>query len=396
MHASIIVAAGTPFDKQLLLVNSKGQRKRLPLLGTSAWLTRVSPSHPKDVQPSFAENSVCIRRPDSRVTWVVASPTAEDQRSFLDRLCLAGCTVRDIADQIELLPESDQPPGGFLRLGRPTTTRTTTRAEIVALKVANTDEKMSQLLNEAKVLQNLHHDGIVRAYGIYEVRFQGKKSLGMVLDYSKGMDLSSWIPTGGLPEKMVSGIMAPICDAMVYLHGLSVVHRDIKPSNVFCERAENGSVKVVLADFGLAAPIVDEEKMSSRCGTGGFVAPEIFREDWAQHFKEETVTNVTKIDVFSFGMTVYATVFGENPFIDTTLHSTYLRNSRCLLSLSNMGGRSNDLQSLLHGLCAKNPRQRYSSAEALAEPWFSSASKVPWAAFERASYGRTMDAQATF
>ena len=184
---------------------------------------------------------------------------------------------------------------------------------------------------------------------------------------------------------------------MVYLHGLPVVHRDIKPSNVFCERAEDCSVKVVLADFGLAAHIMDKDNMSSRCGTAGFVAPEMFRPDWDRHLKEEeAVANVTKIDVFSFGMMVYATVFGENPFIDTTLHSTYLRNSRCLLSLSNMGGRSNDLQSLLHGLCAKNPRQRYSSAEALAEPWFSSASKVPWAAFERASYGRTMDAQATF
>jgi serine/threonine protein kinase len=200
----------------------------------------------------------------------------------------------------------------------------------------------------------------------------------MVLDYSKGMDLSSWIPTGGLPEDMVSGIMAPICDAMVYLHGLSVVHRDIKPSNVLCERAEDGSVKVVLADFGLAAPIMDEEKMSSRCGTLGFVAPEILGQDWALHLEEEeTVTNVTKIDVFSFGITVYATVFGKNPFIDKTPHLTHVRNARCLLPLSNMGGRSYDLQSLLHGLCAKNPCQRYSSSDAFADPWFSLGAKVP-------------------
>ena len=49
------------------------------------------------------------------------------------------------------------------------------------MKVANSEKKMSQLLNEAKVLQNLHHDWIIRAYGIYEVRVEGKKSLGMVL-----------------------------------------------------------------------------------------------------------------------------------------------------------------------------------------------------------------------
>ena len=107
-----------------------------------------------------------------------------------------------------------------------------------------------------------------------------------------------------------------------------------------------------------------------------------------------SIPPINLAQVFSFGMTVYATVFGENPFIDTTLNWTYARNARCLLPLSNMGGRSDDLQYVLHGLCAKNPRQRYSSSEAVADPWFSSAAKVPWAAFERASHGRIMDAQA--
>ena len=180
MYVSIIVDGGTPFDKKLLLVNNRGDRKTLPLLGTSAWLTRAS-SHPEDAQPSFAENSVCIRRPDSLICWIVASPTAEDQRSFLDRLCLAGCTLRDLADHFELLPEADQPTGGILRLGRQTTTRMRANAEIVALKVARGEQEMSQLLNEAKVLQNLHHDGIMSAYGIYEVRLHGKKSLGIVI-----------------------------------------------------------------------------------------------------------------------------------------------------------------------------------------------------------------------
>ena len=181
MYVSIIVDGGTPFDKKLLLVNSRGDRETLPLLGTSAWLTRASSSHPEDAQPSFAENSVCLRCPDSMITWIVASPTAEDQRSFVDRLCLAGCTLRDLADHFELLPEAHQPTGGILRLGRRTTTRMRANAEIVALKVAHGEQEMSQLLNEAKFLQNLHHDGIMRAYGIYEVRFHGKKSLGMVL-----------------------------------------------------------------------------------------------------------------------------------------------------------------------------------------------------------------------
>ena len=43
-----------------------------------------------------------IRLADCSVGWVVASPTAEDQRSFLDRLCAAGCIVRDLFDQLRV------------------------------------------------------------------------------------------------------------------------------------------------------------------------------------------------------------------------------------------------------------------------------------------------------
>merc|ERR1719440_1351620 len=101
--------------------------------------------------------------------------------------------------------------------------------------------------------------------------------------------------------------MVQVCDAMVYLHGILVVHRDIKPSNVLCEPAEDGTVKVVLADFGLAAYVMDTKTISQRCGTGGFIAPEIFQADWATKLSKSTVTNITKIDVFSFGMLMYTT-----------------------------------------------------------------------------------------
>lgn len=391
MNVTMIIDSGNPLRKQLHFVDGKGFDRLVNLCGAHAWLLTVSSSHPNDVQPSFSENSVCIRSPDSRVSWVVASPSAEEQRSFLDRLCAAGCIVRDLQDHLKLLPPTAD-TAEVIRLGRPTSSRTRTKADIVALKVASDDEKMSQLLNEIQVLQNLHHDGIVGAYGVYEVKVEGKRSLGMVLDYKDGKDLSCWIPTGGLPECMVRGIMGDVCDALTYLHGIPVVHRDIKPSNVFCERAEDGSLKAVLADFGLAAHAMNKNKMSLRCGTGGFVAPEMFQHNWPVVSAEETVTNLTKIDVFSFGMTLYTIVFGKNPFLDTTLDSTYLRNARGLISFANMGGRSDELQSLLSGLCAKDPRERYSSPEALAHPWFSveregegNPSKVAWAAFERAA-----------
>jgi serine/threonine protein kinase len=218
----------------------------------------------------------------------------------------------------------------------------------------------------------------------------------MLLDYKKGGDLSSWIPADGFPEWMVRGMMAQICDALVYLHGIPAVHRDIKPSNILCERAEDGSVTVVLADFGLAAHATDMERISNRCGTGGYIAPEVLCREWTEDCQRESITGITKVDVFSFGMLIYSIAFGNNPFYDTTLEMTYRRNARCLLSLSNMEGRSEELQSLLYGVCAKNPRERLSSSGAFAHRWFSDYrgvpcsqnedAKVPWAAFAEAGH----------
>lgn len=131
-----------------------------------------------------------------------------------------------------------------------------------------------------------------------------------------------------------------------------------------------------------------------RCGTGGFVAPEMFQMHWPAHVREDRVTDPSKIDVFSFGMMTWGMVFGVNPFSDATLDATYLSNAHCALSFQDMGGRSDELKSFLSGVCAKHPHRRYTGSEALAHPWFSAdrgAShtgdnlKVTWAAFEKAT-----------
>jgi hypothetical protein len=402
-RVSIIDDCENPFYKRLLLVNCEGLNETVRLLDTTASFVTLSQSHPEDAQPYFGKHSVTIGFPDSERSLIIASPTVEDQRSFLDCLCTAGCIVPDLVEHFELLPQAEQTVRG-VHVGRAISSRTTTNAEVVALKIACTEDKMLELIEEVQILLNLQHDGIVAAYGIYAVKIRGKRSLGMILDYKSGGDLGLWIPTNGFPEWMVQGIVAPICDALGYLHGIPAIHRDIKPGNVLCERAVDGSVKVILADFGIAAYIEDSKRLSQRCGTAGFIAPEILHNNWATKWRTETASNLTKTDMFSFGVLIYTAVFGQTPFVDTSsLSATYRRNAHGLLPLANMEGRSVELQSLLSGLCAKDPRQRVSSKEALAHPWLDSDrggscagserkySSVEWTAFEEAAHGFSTD-----
>jgi serine/threonine protein kinase len=375
------------FFNGLVCEFSDGRRHRITLFGKSVFVTQVK-AISEDVAPSFAENTLCIRSKNSTNGWLFASPTEEAMTRLADRLSFGGCTMRDMQDHFRPILTIKED----ILLGKPTSSRLAeAMTDVLALKVATTDTKEAELLNEIRFLLNLKHEGILRAYGIYTVKLQGKEGIGMLLDSIKGQDLEKWIPDCGFSEQTVQAIMPQICDALVYLHGIRVVHRDVKLSNVFCECGVDGTVRLVLSDFGLAAHIDDAAHICKRCGTAGFIAPEMYRKDWT------TIAAgfpfVTKIDVYSFGMIIYTAVAGKNPFVRDSLDATYRRNARGLLPFGNGDAQifSPELQGFLCMLCAVEPATRFWSSEAADHPWFSAARtaandpKVTWASFEEES-----------
>ena len=68
--------------------------------------------------------------------------------------------------------------------------------------------------------------------------------------------------------------MHQLLRGLAYLHSKNIVHRDIKPENILLR--ERGSLEVVIGDLGLATAIDAEEYLYTKCGTPGYVAPEIF------------------------------------------------------------------------------------------------------------------------
>lgn len=67
--------------------------------------------------------------------------------------------------------------------------------------------------------------------------------------------------------------MYNLLKALQYLHQRKCVHRDLKPENLLLKEKDNDT-DLVIADFGLAG-FLNEEMLFKRCGTPGFVAPEI-------------------------------------------------------------------------------------------------------------------------
>lgn len=58
------------------------------------------------------------------------------------------------------------------------------------------------------------------------------------------------------------------------MHSKRIMHRDLKPENLmFKEEGNLKSLKIV--DFGMATSIDVDKFLFSKCGTPGYIAPEV-------------------------------------------------------------------------------------------------------------------------
>lgn len=153
------------------------------------------------------------------------------------------------------------------------------------------------LLNEIAILKRLNgHPNIIKLHQIHE----DKSKVHLIMDLLTGGDLSEIISHQKIPVNEVSSILKQILSALKEMHSKKIIHRDIKPENILLS-SKVPPYKIVLADFGFSAFIEEDinKFIYKRCGTPGFVAPEILNYDRGMPFYNE------KVDVFSAGSLFY-------------------------------------------------------------------------------------------
>ena len=177
----------------------------------------------------------------------------------------------------------------------------------------------------------------------------------MVMEFIDGATLASLIYEGGphLDGRRIP-VIRQIAEGLAYIHGKGLIHRDVCPKNVLIDAA--GHAKLI--DFGVAIATTDKlQNTGRRTGRPSYMAPELIR---ANIFDVRT-------DIYALGVTMYELCTGAKPLAAT---DRYEKMRLHLYSNPNAPADVNKqvpepLSKLILRCLAKDPEQRYQSAEEL-------------------------------
>ena len=194
---------------------------------------------------------------------------------------------------------------GRFELGRPFESSAATEVflardrkknQLVIVKFLNDHNSM-----EADILQNLHHEGIIRPLCCME----SGSSFLLVEEFYPGVTLRNYVQKRKyLSEKETMKILVQIADILFYLHTQRppVIYRDLKPDNLLV--GKEGAVKLI--DFSAAKQYVIREDQDRIClGTKGYAAPEQYKDSRSQ--------SDTRTDIYGFGAILYFMLTGRDP-----------------------------------------------------------------------------------
>jgi serine/threonine protein kinase len=207
---------------------------------------------------------------------------------------------------------------------------------------------------EARAAAGLQHPCIVV---VYEIGIDAVADcLFITLEYLRGQTLEDLIGKGALPWRQALHIGARLADALAHAHENGIVHRDIKPGNVMI--LKKGEPKIM--DFGVAK--LDSSKLTSKgevLGSPAYMAPEQALEARVD----------ARSDLFSLGTVLYEALTGRRAFGSGTFSEilTRLAYEHPEAPSQRVPGIPRAVDDIVAHALAKNPADRYGSAEALAE-----------------------------
>src|ERR671939_579831 len=224
----------------------------------------------------------------------------------------------------------------------------------VALKLLNDrhaadDQFVERFRREAQSAAGLNHPNIVSIFD----RGQAEGTYYIAMEYLDGRTLKELLVRNGpTPIPIAIDYARQILGALAFAHRNGIVHRDIKPHNIVVRK--DGRLKVT--DFGIARSGASQmTEAGSIVGTAQYLSPEQARGALVDQ----------RSDLYSVGVVLYEMLTGSVTFTgDTQLEIAMKHLSEVPTPPSELRPEvPHDLDSVVLRALAKDPAERYHSAE---------------------------------
>ena len=288
------------------------------------------------------------------------SESEQVQKDWIEAL-KSSCILMDVKEEFDIGAELGR--GNFAKVHECTRWSDPTKKKY-ALKtmekkaIKNCKRNMQSVLQEIDIMRALDHPYAIKLYEVYE----SNKYIHLVLSYLDGGMLFDRISSKQTyQEKTAIELMKNILEALNYLHEKNIVHRDLKPENLLLASKDN-DLDLRIADFGLASFIKEGEQLSYRCGTPGYVGPELLEDKGYDR----------KVDIFSVGVILYVLLSGRPAFLGFNVNEILIKNKKCQVEFPEKywGKISDTAKDLVLKMMQKDPKDRITAKEALEHEWF--------------------------
>ena len=171
-----------------------------------------------------------------------------------------------------------------------------------------------------------------------------------------------------LTETFLNYFGKQILDGLQYIHSRKILHLDIKPGNIIIDSDLIPKIIDFSASCSYESFNQDDIVKFPFIGTGKFMAPEIINKTSMK------VNYAEKIDIYSFGVTIYYLLYGDYPYdlnnVDGKNYDEILKKKQTKeLQFPKEIKISKLLKDFLKGLLEKDYEKRLNIRESLEHPW---------------------------
>jgi tetratricopeptide (TPR) repeat protein len=175
----------------------------------------------------------------------------------------------------------------------------------IALKCAKAGFS-KRLPPEVRHATEISHPNVCKIFEIHTASTRLGEIDFLTMEFLEGETLAVRLSQGPLPEADASTIARQLCAGLAEAHRNQVIHGDLKSNNVILTAANDGAIRAVITDFGLARGPEALQESGEAAGTPDYMAPELWKGEKAS----------VSSDVYALGVILYELACGRRPHTD--------------------------------------------------------------------------------